>query len=413
LALIYVDRLIQRSNFLLTDLNVHRVVITSVLLAAKFFDDAYYNNAYYAKVGGVLVSEMNGLEVDFLFRINFSLHVTPDVFDKYRAELLVHSTAVVVSPVVTSSAAAAAAVIAAAVHQQQQEQQQQQQELLLQQQQQELLKQRACDAVMQTQFAMQTAHDVALLSSGSQRITPTPSIELSTAMDASAAVDFLQQQEQQQQHGFHQQQQQHVLEQQLTNAMSAIDSFMPLQRSNSLPPVNVQQQQHHHLNQLPTSSDGYAANHLFAPTTGFIGGGVAAPAPATIPMAPSTSVKFPPPFAAANNDGMTVSDQHHQQLIQDPFLIAALENQIYPLHAAAAADLALMQHQQQHDQGGGFDYHQHHLQPPSASLNAVDGGSAGTASTLNANAAAYHHQPHGNLNVVVGRMLAGVSGAGL
>lgn len=69
---------------------MHRVVITAVLLAAKFFDDAYYNNAYYAKVGGVLVSEINGLEVDLLFRINFSLHVTPDEFDKYRWELLSH-----------------------------------------------------------------------------------------------------------------------------------------------------------------------------------------------------------------------------------------------------------------------------------------------------------------------------------
>eukprot|EP00980_Cylindrotheca_fusiformis_P027111 scaffold18886_cov108-Cylindrotheca_fusiformis.AAC.2 len=91
LALIYIDRLIQRNNFLLTDLNVHRVVITAILLAAKFFDDAYYNNAYYAKVGGVLGSEMNGLEVDFLFRINFSLHVTPEVFEKYKAELVAHS----------------------------------------------------------------------------------------------------------------------------------------------------------------------------------------------------------------------------------------------------------------------------------------------------------------------------------
>jgi hypothetical protein len=91
LALIYIDRLIQRNNFLLTDLNVHRVVITAILLAAKFFDDAYYNNAYYAKVGGVLVSEMNGLEVDFLFRINFSLHVTPELFQKYREELVSHS----------------------------------------------------------------------------------------------------------------------------------------------------------------------------------------------------------------------------------------------------------------------------------------------------------------------------------
>uniref|UniRef100_A0A6U6KJT1 Cyclin n=1 Tax=Odontella aurita TaxID=265563 RepID=A0A6U6KJT1_9STRA len=93
LALIYIDRLIQRNNFLLTELNVHRVVITAVLLAAKFFDDAYYNNAYYAKVGGVLVSEMNGLEVEFLFRINFSLHVQTDVFNKYRAELVAHAAA--------------------------------------------------------------------------------------------------------------------------------------------------------------------------------------------------------------------------------------------------------------------------------------------------------------------------------
>ena len=91
LALIYIDRLIQRNNFLLTELNVHRVVITAVLLAAKFFDDAYYNNAYYAKVGGVLVEEMNNLEAQFLFKIDFSLRVLPEVFDKYNAELILHS----------------------------------------------------------------------------------------------------------------------------------------------------------------------------------------------------------------------------------------------------------------------------------------------------------------------------------
>lgn len=91
LALIYIDRLIQRNNFILSELNVHRVCVTAILLAAKFFDDAYYNNAYYAKVGGVLVSEMNGLEVEFLFRINFSLHVTPEVFVKYQEELISHA----------------------------------------------------------------------------------------------------------------------------------------------------------------------------------------------------------------------------------------------------------------------------------------------------------------------------------
>ncbi|KAL7553241.1 hypothetical protein ACHAWF_016756 [Thalassiosira exigua] len=95
LALVYIDRLIQKSGFLLTDLNVHRVVITAVLLAAKFFDDAYYNNAYYARVGGVLVSEMNALEVEFLFKINFSLRVVPGEFEKYRGELTDLNPAVV------------------------------------------------------------------------------------------------------------------------------------------------------------------------------------------------------------------------------------------------------------------------------------------------------------------------------
>jgi Cyclin len=31
-------------------LNVHRLLLTGVLLAAKLMDDRYYSNAYYAKV---------------------------------------------------------------------------------------------------------------------------------------------------------------------------------------------------------------------------------------------------------------------------------------------------------------------------------------------------------------------------
>ena len=69
LALIYIDRLIQRNNCALSVLNVHRIVITAVMLAAKFFDDQYFNNAHYAKAGG-LCAEMNMLEIEFLFRIN-------------------------------------------------------------------------------------------------------------------------------------------------------------------------------------------------------------------------------------------------------------------------------------------------------------------------------------------------------
>lgn len=91
LALIYIDRIIQRQGFVINSLNVHRVVITSIMLAAKFFDDHYFKNGFYAKVGGVPCNEMNSLEVEFLFLLNFSLHVPPETYKKYYVELCNHA----------------------------------------------------------------------------------------------------------------------------------------------------------------------------------------------------------------------------------------------------------------------------------------------------------------------------------
>jgi hypothetical protein len=47
----------------------------------------HYNNAYFARVGGVEVSEMNGLELEFLFALRFRLNVTPDEFASYCGTL--------------------------------------------------------------------------------------------------------------------------------------------------------------------------------------------------------------------------------------------------------------------------------------------------------------------------------------
>jgi len=91
LALVYIDRLIQRDGFVLVGLNVHRVIITSLMIAAKFFDDFYFNNAFYARVGGIGTVEINELEVDFLRRLEYSLHVTTEEFDRYNEELRVHA----------------------------------------------------------------------------------------------------------------------------------------------------------------------------------------------------------------------------------------------------------------------------------------------------------------------------------
>ncbi|KAG6402972.1 hypothetical protein SASPL_135187 [Salvia splendens] len=82
-AYIYMDRFIEQTKSLLTSLNIHRLTITSVMLAAKFMDDAFYNNAYYARVGGVSTMEINKLEMKFLFSLDFRLHVNVQTFGKY------------------------------------------------------------------------------------------------------------------------------------------------------------------------------------------------------------------------------------------------------------------------------------------------------------------------------------------
>ncbi|CAI9768753.1 unnamed protein product [Fraxinus pennsylvanica] len=92
IAHIYVDRFIQRTNMLLTSLNIHRVIITSVMVAAKFIDDAFFNNAYYARVGGVSTAELNKLEMKFLFGLDFQLHVTLQTFRKYCSLLAKDAT---------------------------------------------------------------------------------------------------------------------------------------------------------------------------------------------------------------------------------------------------------------------------------------------------------------------------------
>lgn len=75
-AVALVFRLAKRdAAYQLTSLNVHRLVLTGVLLSAKFLDDHYYNNAYYARVGGVSTAELNRLEVEMLRLLGFRLLV--------------------------------------------------------------------------------------------------------------------------------------------------------------------------------------------------------------------------------------------------------------------------------------------------------------------------------------------------
>jgi len=91
-SLIYIDRLCQHSVMSLSLLNVHRILITAVCVAAKFLDDSYYPNLFYSQLGGIPLKELNNLEVEFLFGLNFALHVSPHEYNRYHSGLNPHSS---------------------------------------------------------------------------------------------------------------------------------------------------------------------------------------------------------------------------------------------------------------------------------------------------------------------------------
>jgi hypothetical protein len=82
----YIDRLCSLyPAFTITTLTVHRFLITAATVAAKGLSDSFWNNATYARVGGVKIAELGLLELDFLYRVDWKIVPNPEVLvDYYR-----------------------------------------------------------------------------------------------------------------------------------------------------------------------------------------------------------------------------------------------------------------------------------------------------------------------------------------
>ncbi|TPX70883.1 hypothetical protein SpCBS45565_g01479 [Spizellomyces sp. 'palustris'] len=55
--------------------NVHRLMVTGIMLAVKFLSDVFFTNLHMSRVGGLPVHELNQLEVEFLMLNDFNLSV--------------------------------------------------------------------------------------------------------------------------------------------------------------------------------------------------------------------------------------------------------------------------------------------------------------------------------------------------
>ncbi|CAO3622978.1 unnamed protein product [Mucor hiemalis] len=60
------------------------------MISSKLYSDVFFTNTRYAKVGGLPVSELNALELEFLRLNNYNLFVTVDELQKYGDNILQH-----------------------------------------------------------------------------------------------------------------------------------------------------------------------------------------------------------------------------------------------------------------------------------------------------------------------------------
>ena len=85
----YIDRLcLMYQDFTINTLTVHRFLITAATVAAKGLSDSFWNNATYARVGGVRVAELKLLELEFLHRVDWKIVPNPEVLVAYYRGLV-------------------------------------------------------------------------------------------------------------------------------------------------------------------------------------------------------------------------------------------------------------------------------------------------------------------------------------
>lgn len=88
IAIVLLDKLLRsQTHIQVTPNTVHKLFLCSIMTASKFNTDINYTNSVWATIGGIRQEEMNVLELEFLFLLQFSLVVTKDEYEKYEHEI--------------------------------------------------------------------------------------------------------------------------------------------------------------------------------------------------------------------------------------------------------------------------------------------------------------------------------------
>lgn len=76
-----------KESFCFNKLNIHRIFLTCLLLAAKFQDDIYYDNKCFELAGAVTAAELMEYELEIMEQLEFNLYVSGEQFEELVVKL--------------------------------------------------------------------------------------------------------------------------------------------------------------------------------------------------------------------------------------------------------------------------------------------------------------------------------------
>lgn len=90
MCLCYIDQLSNDQNWpiILSRYNIHRLLVVSMMVSCKFYEDYYIDNESWATIAGMSLQEINRLERKFLTYIGFEINTKLDWFLNYVQMLL-------------------------------------------------------------------------------------------------------------------------------------------------------------------------------------------------------------------------------------------------------------------------------------------------------------------------------------
>ena len=76
LAYDYIERIIEKENFIIGLNNVYRLLLGTTILAIKMLEDNKYDNSEYCQIGGISLKDFNSIEYNLAVRLDFEFNST-------------------------------------------------------------------------------------------------------------------------------------------------------------------------------------------------------------------------------------------------------------------------------------------------------------------------------------------------